>query len=47
MPRVLGEKLKRKIKSMDSETIFWIVICVIATLGVIVDELRLEMRDED
>ena len=32
---------------MDNETIFWIVICVIVTLGVIVDELRLEMRDED
>ena len=32
---------------MDNETIFWILISVIATLGVIVDELRLEMRDED
>ena len=32
---------------MDNETIFWILICVIATLGVIVDEYRLEMRDED
>lgn len=32
---------------MDNETIFWITLCIIATLGVIVDELRLEMRDED
>lgn len=32
---------------MDNETIFWILISVIATLWVIVDELRLEVRDED
>jgi hypothetical protein len=32
---------------MDSETIFWILIVTIATVGVIVDEYRLESRDED
>lgn len=32
---------------MDNETIFWIVIVVIATLWVVVDEYRLEGRDED
>lgn len=32
---------------MDNETIFWILISVIATLWVIVDEYRLESRDED
>lgn len=32
---------------MDNETIFWIVISIIATLWVIVDEYRLESGDED
>ena len=47
MPKALGKKLKRKTKNMDNETIFWILIVTIATVGLIVDELRLEMRDED
>ena len=32
---------------MDNETIFWILIVTIATVGLIVDEYRLERRDED
>jgi hypothetical protein len=32
---------------MDSETFFWIMIVSIAILWVIVDELRLESREND
>jgi len=33
--------------TMDSETFFWIMIVSISILWVIVDELRLESREND
>jgi len=32
---------------IDSETLFWVMISVIGILWVIVDELRLESREND